>query len=471
LTDSQINIQHLCWRAGFGPAAAELRPIRKSSLKEFRSRFLMASREAPLEIEVVKNPFEGMTIQEVSKKLKQATEEERKSLRTFHQNGIKSLNQFWIQEMINSKAQLREKMVFFWHDHFSCRSGNSLHLQKYLNILRKHALGKFSDLLMEVSKSAAMINYLNANQNRKNQPNENFAREVMELFTVGKGQYSEVDIKEAARALTGWNANYIGEFVFNPGQHDTGSKKILGQSGEFNGDDVLTILLNQRGTAQHITEKIYRFFVNEQPDEKIVTRLSKEFYESGYDIGQLLQTIFSSDWFYKTENIGNRIKSPIELWVGINRQLPMQFGNPDAALGFQRIMGQVLFNPPNVAGWPSGNAWIDSSSLMYRLQLPKILSAGTDFTVLPKADDDTQMGKAVKPIKGLTATIRWPLYFQTYSGIDLKDLPETINSFLLQTLSTPSEAVLKKHSKEVSREAMISSRTLLLMQCPEYQYC
>ncbi len=471
MSDSQIHIQHLCWRAGFGPAAAEFHQLRKSNLKEFRSRFLNASRESPSEIEVVRNPFEGLTIQELSNKLKQATEEERKSLRTFHQNGIKSLNQFWIQEMINSKAQLREKMVYFWHDHFACRSGNSLHVQQYLNILRKHAVGKFSDLLMEVSKSAAIINYLNANQNRKNHPNENFAREVMELYTVGKGNYSEDDIKEAARAFTGWNANYIGEFVFNPGQHDSGLKKIMDQTGEFNGDAVLTILLKQRETAKHITEKIYRFFVNEQPDEKIVAGLAKKFYESGYDIGQLMQTIFSSDWFYKTENIGNRIKSPIDLWIGINRQLPMQFGNPGAALGFQQIMGQVLFNPPNVAGWPSGNAWIDSSSLMYRLQLPKVLSAGTDFTVMPKADDDMQMGKAVQPVKGLTATIRWPDYFQIYSGIDLKDLPAIINSFLLQTNSKPAELILKNHSKEGSREAMISSRTLLLMQCPDYQYC
>ncbi len=152
-----------------------------------------------------------MTVEEVGKKMRGATEEERKELRNFNQEGIKKLNRLWVKEMISSKAQLREKMAFFWHDHFACRTGNVLHLQQYLQVIRSHALGKFPDLLMAVSKSAAMINYLNANQNRKNSPNENFAREVMELFTVGKGNYSEEDIKEAARAFTGWTATYSGE--------------------------------------------------------------------------------------------------------------------------------------------------------------------------------------------------------------------------------------------------------------------
>lgn len=412
-----------------------------------------------------------MPVEEVAKKMRAATEEERKELRKFNQEGIKKLNRLWIKEMISSKAQLREKMAFFWHDHFACRSGNVLHVQQYLQIIRSHALGKFPDLLLAVSKSAAMINYLNANQNRKNSPNENFAREVMELFTVGKGNYSEEDIKEAARAFTGWTATYSGEFVFRPGQHDAGSKRIFGHTGNFTGEEVLQLLVKQPATARFLTEKIYRFFVNEEIDEKIVASLSNGFYASGYDIGKLMQTIFSSDWFYQKENIGNRIKSPIELWVGINRQLPMDFGNEDSGISFQRIMGQTLFNPPNVAGWPSGNAWIDSSSLMYRLQLPKIISAGTDFTVTPKADDDVQMGKTARPIRALSAMIKWPLYFQSFAAIDHEKLREALRIFLLQSNTCPSDSMLDKYSKLDSREALLASRSILLMQCPEYQYC
>ncbi|MCU0385220.1 MAG: DUF1800 domain-containing protein [Flavihumibacter sp.] len=208
---SQTTIQHLAWRAGFGPAAAELPDIRKAKLAEFRKALFKDSVNPPVFLESVKNPYEGMTVEEVGKKMRGATEEERKELRNFNQEGIKKLNRLWVKEMISSKAQLREKMAFFWHDHFACRTGNVLHLQQYLQVIRSHALGKFPDLLMAVSKSAAMINYLNANQNRKNSPNENFAREVMELFTVGKGNYSEEDIKEAARAFTGWTATYSGE--------------------------------------------------------------------------------------------------------------------------------------------------------------------------------------------------------------------------------------------------------------------
>ena len=471
MKDSQTVLQHLAWRAGFGPAASSLSHLRKTNLAAFRKEFFNQSAVLPANLEVVKNPFEGLTMEEIGKKIRGASEEEKKELRKFNQEGMKQLNLRWLQEMINSKAQLREKMAFFWHDHFACRTGNVLHLQQYLQVIRTHALGKFPDLLREVSKSAAMINYLNANQNKKNRPNENFAREVMELFTVGKGNYSEEDIKEAARAFTGWTANYTGDFVFNARQHDPGSKTIMGQTGNFNGDDVLKLLVTEKSTARFLTEKIYRFFVNEQIDEKIVASLSAQFYASGYDIGKLMQQIFSSNWFYQQENIGNRIKSPVELWVGINRQLPMEFNNPDAALGFQRIMGQVLFNPPNVAGWPSGNAWIDSSSLMYRLQFPKLLGTVIDFSIRPKADDDVQMGKQARPVRGFTAAIKWPLFFQSFAGIEQAGLSPALSAFLIQSASQPSTVALDKHSNKSSRETFLSSRALLLMQCPEYQYC
>lgn len=471
MKDSQRAIQHLAWRAGFGPAATSLSQLRNTTLSAFSKDFFKQSSGVPATLEVVKNPFEGMTNEEIASKIRGGSEEEKKELRKFNQEGMKQLNLRWLHEMIHSNAQLREKMAFFWHDHFACRTGNVLHLQQYLQLIRTHALGKFPDLLREVSKSGAMINYLNANQNRKNQPNENFAREVMELFTVGKGNYSEEDIKEAARAFTGWTAGYTGGFVFNVRQHDAGTKTIFGQTGNFNGDDVLNLLVAQKATARYLTEKIYRFFVNDDPDEKHVDSLADQLFASGYDIGKLMQHIFSANWFYQSKNIGNRIKSPVELWVGINRQLPMEFNNPDAALGFQRIMGQVLFNPPNVAGWPSGNAWIDSSSLMYRLQFPKLLSAGTDFSIRPKADDDVQMGRMARPVRGFTAAIKWPLFFQSFAGIEQAGLSSALSDFLLQSASHPSAIVLDKHSNNSSREAFLSSRALLLMQCPEYQYC
>src|SRR6185436_3434996 len=211
------------------------------------------------------------------------------------------------------------------------------------DVIRKNALGSFRDLLHEVSRSAAMLNFLNANQNKKDHPNENFAREVMELFTMGRGNYSENDIKEAARAFTGWGFNLHGEFVNRPFQHDNSSKTFLGKTGNFNGDDIINILLEQKQTAKFITNKIYRYFVNEKTDNHKVETLATGFYQSGYDIQKLLEDIYTSDWFYDEKNIGNKIKSPIELLVGIRRLLPMEFENEEVQLLFQRALGQILF--------------------------------------------------------------------------------------------------------------------------------
>ena len=206
----------------------------------------------------------------------------------------------------------------------------------------------------------------------------------MELFTMGRGNYSENDIKEAARAFTGWGFDVHGEFIKRPFQHDSGNKKFLGKTGNFNGDDVINILLEQKQTARFITEKIYRFFVNEETDSNKVDMLADGFYQSGYSIHILLENIFSSDWFYDKKNVGNKIKSPIELLVGIRRLLPMEFENEEAQLLIQRVLGQLLFYPPNVAGWPGGKNWIDSSSLMFRLNIPYVLANVGDFMLTQK---------------------------------------------------------------------------------------
>jgi len=211
--------------------------------------------------------------------------------------------------MVISDAQLREKMSFFWHGHFANREINIFFQQKLLDILRQNALGNFGTLLSEVSKTAAMLAFLNNQQNRKQSPNENFAREVMELFTLGRGNYTEKDIKEAARAFTGWGFDLGGEFVFRQQFHDTGNKTIFGKTGNFDGDDVIAMLLENRQTATYITNKIFKFFVNDNPDPAIVDKLSKDFYQSGYDIKKLMSAIFQSSWFYAPENTGVKIKS------------------------------------------------------------------------------------------------------------------------------------------------------------------
>ena len=248
MVTTQLKNQHLLWRAGFGPMAEEFHQLPNSSTKSYVEALFKASSKAPNDIDVASNAVKGlfMGMDEVVKQNRQLSDEEKRQVRQQSRQDIKNLNLTWLTEMVNSHQQLREKMSLFWHGHFASRNLNILYQQQLLAIIRQNALGNFGDLLSEVSKSAAMINFLNNNQNRKGHPNENFAREVMELFTLGRGNYTETDVKEAARAFTGWGANLAGEFVFRRPQHDTGEKTVLGKTGNLDGDDVLQILLEQK---------------------------------------------------------------------------------------------------------------------------------------------------------------------------------------------------------------------------------
>jgi uncharacterized protein (DUF1800 family) len=324
-----------------------------------------------------------------------------------------------------------------------------------------------------------MLQFLNNQQNKKQHPNENFAREVMELFTMGRGNYTENDVKEAARAFTGWGFNLQGEFVFKKFQHDTGSKTILGKTGDYDGDDVIDILLEQKQTAKFITAKMYKFFVNETIDAEKVNWLSDRFYQNGYDIKKLLEDIFTSDWFYSEKNIGTKIKSPIELLAGIRRLLPLEMENDQAQLLFQRTLGQILFYPPNVAGWPGGKAWIDSSTLMVRLRIPQIITANEAINIRPKSDDDVMMGqmmeekiKKLKEVtKGGTGIVDWSLVSKIFEPVPRENLLQKISDTVLQTRSKVSKPLLDKYLNEESRENFVKSAVVNLMSTPEYQLC
>jgi uncharacterized protein (DUF1800 family) len=303
---------------------------------------------------------------------------------------------------------------------------------------------------------------------------------------MGRGNYTENDIKEAARAFTGWSANVKGEFIFRRFQHDYGQKTVLGKTGNFEGEDVLDILLEQKQTARFITQKIYRFFVNDTVDKEKTEWLADRFYKSGYNIAQLMEDIFTSDWFYDEKNIGVKIKSPIELLAGIRRMLPMDIQNDEAQLVVQRILGQMLFYPPNVAGWPGGKTWIDSSTLMMRLRLPQLINDQDELNVRPKMDDDQMMGRADddndvevknkrkgynKIGKPINATIEWNVYTRNFEAIPRESLLSTIAGSVLQVkMGVPAE-LIKNSADSTSRESFIKSVTLQLMSVPEYQMC
>jgi uncharacterized protein (DUF1800 family) len=476
----QLKNQHLLWRAGFGPAVYQLDDLTKTSPQKLYKALQKASSKKPEYLQAADNYLQGlmMGVQEAGRQQKEMSAEQKKELRKKSREDIRNLNLYWVNEMVNSEAQLREKMSLFWHGHFACRNLNIFFQQELLQAIRRNALGNFRDLLHEVSKTAAMLNFLNNNQNRKDHPNENFAREVMELFTTGRGNYSEHDVKEAARAFTGWGANAKGEFVFRRFQHDDGSKTVLGKTGNFDGDEVLEILLDQKQTAKFISQKIYRFFVNDTTNQSKVDWLADRFYETDYDIGKLMEDIFTSDWFYNEENIGCKIKSPVELLVGIQRMLPMKLENEEGLLLLQRLLGQILFYPPNVAGWPGGRTWIDSSTLMMRMRIPQLINDRDEFNIKPKTDDDqmvgrddeikTKTGKATRPIN---AEIDWSKYVEYYNRVPRGELVNDIAGNLLQTKKAVSADIINEYSDASDKESFIKTATIQIMSTPEYQLC
>jgi len=484
---NQLRNQHLLWRSGFGPKAEDLSSLSSISQKELVRKTFKDSAKRPEYIDVAKNAIDGVVKGFADAgKIQNLTKEQKQEIRKQAKEGLKNLNGRWMEEMINGDDQLREKLSLFWHGHFSTRIINVYYQQILLGVIRENALGDFKTLLREVSKSAAMLSFLNNQQNRKQHPNENFAREVMELFTLGRGNYTENDIREGARAFTGWGFNVSGEFVFRDQWHDSGEKNFLGKRGNLNGDDVLDILLENKKTAQFITRKLYRYFVNEQVDEQRVLALSEKFYSSGYNIKALMETIFAADWFFDQKNIGNQIKSPVELIVGIRRMLPMELKNPDIQLLLQRVLGQILFYPPNVAGWPGGRNWIDSSTLMFRLRVPQLMVGGDEFNVKPKDDDDQQMGmmemSEMKKEKGKMAamnkmmaqnagaTIAWDVYLQNFAQVEKTNMIDTLTKTVLQRDGVDKNLLLN-YADISGRDNLVKSVTLALMSTPEYQLC
>ncbi|MEI7470718.1 MAG: DUF1800 domain-containing protein [Ferruginibacter sp.] len=475
----RLKNQHLLWRAAFGPMAENIADLEGINSKKLWELLLKTSAKKPDKIEVAQNLADGLYkgVQDIAKMEAAERRINQKIIQDQSREDLKNLNIRWLDEMINSEAQLREKMSLFWHGHFACRVVNSYFQQELLQVIRENALGNFGDLLRAVSKSPAMISFLNNQQNRKRKPNENFAREVMELFTMGRGHYTEQDIKEAARAFTGWGFNVSGEFEFRINQHDTDTKTVLGKTGNFDGDAILDLLLAQKQTAKYICSKIYRFFVNEQIDEVKVNWLADRFFVNNYDIKKLLEDIFSANWFYEEKNIGTQIKSPIQLLVGIRRLLPMEMDNDQSQLLLQKILGQILFFPPNVAGWPGGRNWIDSSSLMLRLRLPQLITANEIVELRPKADDDTQMGmmemakKIKSAVKGGTATIDWTLLNKTVATVPREQLLNKLKEMVLQAKMSVPNSIIEKYLNKESRENYIKSTVVNLLSTPEYQLC
>jgi len=373
---------HLLRRAGFGGTPKQIEYLaalgRDKAIAHLVDYESIGFEAIPVKIDPVPEPirrlYAGRDREEVQKILAER--------RRADQLQLQRVAQWWIETMVATPRPLEEKMVLFWHGHFTSghrevKSSRALYIQNEL--FRKHATGNFRTLVNAVTLDPAMILYLNTQQNVKGKPNENYARELMELFTLGEGNYTEQDIKEAARALTGIKVQpEAGTAFVARRQHDNGAKVIFKTRGNFDADDVVDLILKQPAAARHIVTRLWTFFAHEDPDPEIVDALAKVFRKGGYEIKPVLRAMFACDAFYSARARFTHIKSPVELMVGTARMLEVPASDLTALERGLRGMGQQLFQPPNVKGWDGGAAWITTSTLYNRYNAPALLVFGTN---------------------------------------------------------------------------------------------
>ncbi len=338
------RVAHLLRRAGFGSSEAEL--------DEYTALGYSATLERLLNYEQVDDS---------------AAEQQLAGIQVDRRN-VEGARFAWLMRMLLTRRPLQEKMALFWHNHFATSATKvraaDLMLQQ-IQLFRDNALGNFETLLQQVTRDPAMLIWLDNNENRKGRPNENYAREVMELFTVGIGNYTDFDVKEAARAFTGYGSNRNGQFVFNPSQHDEEDKTFLGVTRNWDADDVLAALVRHPATARYLPTKLFRYFVNDNPERATIERLAATYTASGFNIRDVVRDILTGPEFLSPQALRSQVKQPADLVVGSLKALNVQNIGPDLPQATRR-MGQDLLNPPDVSGWKGGDSWISATTMLER---------------------------------------------------------------------------------------------------------
>ena len=373
LTTEDARVSHLLRRAGFGASTAEL--------AEFRAMGLDAAIDHLVDFDGIDNGAldERLAAQEID----------------FERLG--HIQRWWLQRMAYTARPLEEKMTLFWHGILtsSFRKTGSGPAMYHQNVLLRHmGMDRYNAMLKSVSRDPAMLIYLDSRKNKKGKPNENYSRELMELFTLGIGNYTEDDVRESARAFTGSQVRGQEEFIFNARQHDTGDKTFLGKTGNWDGDDVVDIITSQPVAAEYIARRLWEFFAYPDPEPAIVARLAQVFREGDTRIRPVVRSIFESDEFYGPRAVHALVKGPAELVATTVRSLGI---DTNFAVLTRRVtaMGQELFAPPNVAGWDGGATWINSATLLERINMANAVATGRgsrlrfEPTRLIDADRDT----------------------------------------------------------------------------------
>lgn len=384
------------------------------------------------------------------------------------------IQQWWLKRMIETRRPLEEKMTLFWHGHFATSYRgieDSYHLFLQNQFFRANAVGSFADLVCGIVRDPAMLKYLNNDQNRKQKPNENLARELMELFVLGEGNaYTENDIKEGARALTGHTFE-DDRFLFRANWHDDQPKRICGKVGNWDGTDFCNIILSQRAASEFICWKLYRYFVNDLPGnppadaQAFIVKLAKRLRDRKYSLKSVLKTLFKSEHFYDASNVACQIKSPMQLLVQAIRSLSLPPRNLRALLNAADMMGQHLFLPPSVKGWDGGRAWINTTTLFVRHNVMIYLLTGRKPDAYAwQADgtptDLTHIIEHLTPETGQIDTADAMRYLLRFT-LGVKPPPERVDTLV---------GFVNEGGGRLSSD-MLTGVLSLVAAMPEYQLC
>jgi uncharacterized protein (DUF1800 family) len=373
---------------------------------------------------------------------------------------------WWLYRMLYSPHPLREKLTLFWHNHFATSNSKVQNVGFMLGqyeLMHRYALGSFRELLLEMSKDPAMMVWLDTLLSKKGKPNENYAREVMELFSLGIGHYTETDIREAARAFTGWDINDDGA-VFDPNQHDDTDKTVLGQKGKWQADDVIRICLEQKSCPSFVAGKLFRFLISESipATDKLLAPLAEQFRKSDYDFGKLVETLLRSNLFFSPAVYRMRIKSPVEFVLGIVRPLEGRIGTIALAAALQTL-GQDLFHPPSVKGWDGGAAWLNGQTLLFRQNLALALTSTEDGRFGRRADPVAVAEKYGKQSDQDLVDFFLRLFYQD-------DVPQESRNRLLEYQTKAHEQLIPRYwTDKDAADHRVRALCHLVLALPEFQ--
>jgi uncharacterized protein (DUF1800 family) len=475
---------HLLNRAGFGGTPGEIEHLKSlgpqeavASLVDYEkiSDNTPAPEWAKPDSDRVER-FMELRRAEPARRQELAREEQRKQ-----QRQIVELKYWWLRRMAKGARPLQEKMTLFWHGHFATsmeKVRDAYLMWKQNEIFRQQATGNWLEMLIAVAKDPAMLIWLDQAQSRKEHPNENFAREVMELFALGEGHYTEKDITEAARALTGWTYDRINQqFEERPRMHDDGIKTVLGKTGDLNGVDVLEQIVAQPQAAKFITAKIWNFFAGQMPSEELNSALADLFRKSGNNFKPVLKTMFLSEEFYSESIVRNQVKSPVQWLVGSVRVLERELPPPFVCFGLTRNLGQDLFQPPNVKGWDGGLSWITTNNLLARYNEAAVLVQGDlsmarGISLGPNANAGAGKAMMDRVANMRLRPVDTEQLLSEAERSDKEKLVAALERRLLQSkLRGKQEQTLKEYlsGQATINEDVIRNTIRLIMSTPEFQ--